>query len=557
VTARLLFAIGALFWIGPAGAQPAPASLEGQVVNAKTGAPVRFAIVTLGGPFSERVPTPPRQPGRVKMAQVTADDQGRFAFRDVAPGNYALRARREGYEPALYRASTNSRELLPVREGEAVNGIAFKLAPCGVIAGKVVNERGEPLQGVELMALRYYYGAWLWRLPVAPEVPLKVYTNDLGEFRISNLTAGPYIVKAAAPPQPPQTKGSAPPTYPSIFYPDALSPEAANPVTVANGEVSRANLTLRPGPAFRITGVIDAGGSSLEVCFGLVPKQYNSALPQVIGLVARPANSSQFTIYDVPPGSYVLSAAICRGTEPLGAIQPIEVAGNIEGLKIQLTPGQRLSGVVKTEGVNAAGVRMVLRSPEFLTTPMPQAVAAQDGSFAFEHVAPRRYLVEFSGLPPNAYVKSVKYGGREAPAAGFEWTPDASLEIILSSQGAAQFSGSVLDKSGRPAPYPMITVIPADGGPAESAKDVMGDENGNFTFAALRPGTYKALAWEDRFNPLGLESADPMLPLLFETNARTVTLAPGAPQTARLSLNTQEDVDRARAAARMTPPKNP
>lgn len=184
---RSFFAVGALLWILPAGAQTAPASLQGQVVDLKTGAPVRFATVALAGPFAERELIPPRQLRRVKITQITADEQGRFTFPEIAAGNYVLRGLREGYEPTIYRPSANPRELLPVREGQAVNGIALKMPPCGVIAGKVVNESGEPLQNVELVALRYYYGAWLWHPPVAPGVPLRSYTNDLGEsgLRIS------------------------------------------------------------------------------------------------------------------------------------------------------------------------------------------------------------------------------------------------------------------------------------------------------------------------------------------------------------------------------------
>jgi hypothetical protein len=427
------------------------------------------------------------------------------------------------------------------------------MPPCGVIAGKVVNENGQPVQNVELVALRYYYGAWLWRPPVTPETPLKLYTNDLGEFRISNLVGGQYIVRAAAPPPTGRNK----PGYPSIFFPNALSPEDAQPITVASGVVSQANMTLRPGPAFRISGMIDAAGSDQEVCFGLAPKRYNSAVAQVVGRVVRFARDGIFVIDDVPPGSYVLSAAICRGTQPLGAIQHLEVGGNMEGLRIRLGSGQRLSGVVKAEGVSASGLKLALRSPQMLTGLVPQSVAGADGAFAFEHVLPRRYSVDFAGLPAGAYVKSVKYGGRETPDGGFEIDGDAALEITISSQGAAQLSGSVLDKTGQPAPYAMVTAIPADSGPAESAKDVMADAKGNFVFPALRPGTYKALAWEVRYNPFGLEAADPGLPLLFDSNSRTVALSPGAPQSLALTLNTQEDVNRARSAARMTPPNNP
>jgi hypothetical protein len=99
-------------------------------------------------------------------------------------------------------------------------------------------------------------------------------------------------------------------------------------------------------------------------------------------------------------------------------------------------------------------------------------------------------------------------------------------------------------------------VLPSDGGPAESAKDVVADEKGNFVFPALRPGTYKALAWEAHYNPFGVEMADPILPTLFEANARTVTLIAAAPQSVGLTLNTLDDVNRARAAT-PTPPKKP
>jgi hypothetical protein len=498
---------------------------------------------------------PPYGRGISNRIEITADEQGRFTFNNVVAGNYAVNAQHDGYKPTTYGATNTVRALVPVKDGEQVSGIAIQMPPCGVIAGKVTNENGAPVQNVELVALRYYYGAWLWRPPVTPETPLKTYTNDLGEFRISNLIAGPYIVRAAAPPQTGKKK-TAELGYPSLFYPDALSPDAAEPITVASGEVSQANIALRPGPAFRISGAIDSNGSDQPVCFGLVPKRYNSGLAQVIGRVVRFAKDGQFVIDDVPPGSYVLSAAICRGAAPLGAILPLEVAGDLDGLRIQLSSGQRLSGVVKGEGVNASGVKLALHSPELLAGFVSRAVVGADGGFVFEHVLPLHQILDFVGLPSGAYVKSVKYDGREVPESGFEFDGNASLEITLSSQGAAQLSGSVLATTGQPAPYAMVMVLPSDGGPAESAKDVMADEKGNFVFPALRPGTYKALAWEVRYNPFGVELADPILPTLFESNARIVTLSAAAPRSVGLTLNTLEDVNRARAVTR-TPPKKP
>jgi hypothetical protein len=555
VTTLVVTAMVAMLSVLPAGAQTASGSIQGQVVDGTTGAPVRLATVMLMGPLSQSMMATPNSRGPSNRVEITADEQGRFTFNNVAAGNYAVNAQHDGYKPTLYGATHTTRGLVPVKDGEQVSGIAIQMPPCGVIAGKVTNENGEPVQNVEMVALRYYYGAWLWRPPVTPETPLKTYTNDLGEFRISNLVAGPFIVRAAAPPETGRKK-TAGLGYPSLFYPDALSPDAAEPITVASGEVSQANITLRAWPAFRISGVIDSNGSDQAVCFGLAPKRYNSALTQVIGRVVRHSKDGQFVIDDVPPGSYVLGAAICRGVPPLGGILPLEVAGDLDGLSIPLSSGQRLSGVVKGEGVAASGVRLALHSPELLAGFVSRAVVGPDGGFVFEHVLPLHHIVDFAGLPSGAYVKSVKYGGREVPESGFEFDGDAPLEITLSSQGAALLSGSVLDKMGQPAPYATVMVLPSDGAPAESAKDVMADEKGNFVFPALRPGTYKALAWEVRYNPFGVEVADPILPTLFEANARIVTLSAAAPQSVSLTLNTMEDVGRARAAT-PTPPKQP
>lgn len=262
-------------------------------------------------------------------------------------------------------------------------------------------------------------------------------------------------------------------------------------------------------------------------------------------------------IDDVPPGSYVLSAAVCWGVVPLGGILPVEVAGDVDGLNIQLNAGRPLSGVVRGEGVSAAGIELALHSPELLPGFVSRTTVDADGRFTFEHVLPRHHIADFSRLPAGVYVESVKYAGREVPASGFEIDGDASLEIALSSNGAARLNGSVLDKDGKPAAYAMVMALPIEDTPAESARDARADEKGIFSFPALRPGTYKVLAWESRCNPFGVEAADPMLPMLFEANARVVTLRPGTPASMALTLNTDEEVDRTRAAWQMTPPKKP
>jgi hypothetical protein len=185
MSARILIAVAATLWSLPAGAQTASGSIQGQVVDKKSGAPVRSATVVLVGPVSED--KTPHRPIPWSMKQVSpnwptvmADGQGRFTFQNVAAGSYAVRARRNGYMPTAYGPKRTAPALVRMKEGEQVTGVAIQMPPCGVIAGRVVNEKGEPFQNVELVALRYYYGAWMWRPPVTPETPLKTYTNDPG-----------------------------------------------------------------------------------------------------------------------------------------------------------------------------------------------------------------------------------------------------------------------------------------------------------------------------------------------------------------------------------------
>jgi hypothetical protein len=90
----------------------------------------------------------------------------------------------------------------------------------------------------------------------------------------------------------------------------------------------------------------------------------------------------------------------------------------------------------------------------------------------------------------------------------------------------------------------MVLLLPVDG-PPESAKDVMADDQGNFAVSALRPGTYQAVAWECRMDPLAIATAA----LVFERTARTVTVSADGPGSVVLMVNTMADLHRARVAA--------
>src|ERR1039457_1948576 len=106
-------------WLVPASGQaPTAGSIEGQVVNALTGAPVRDAAITLRGPYDTRIllrsgsiPAP-----APLLARTVSDDQGNFQIPNLGRGNYELISSRAGFMAATLGRIGNGIELLRSEE---------------------------------------------------------------------------------------------------------------------------------------------------------------------------------------------------------------------------------------------------------------------------------------------------------------------------------------------------------------------------------------------------------------------------------------------------------
>jgi hypothetical protein len=544
---RVALALTAAIWILPACAQTTSGSIEGQTVNLKTGAPLRDATVTLSGPYAKGV-LDPDEPPLSPQVRVSSGDQGRFAFHNLAAGNYSISAGRAGFRSGGYSETRVARELLPVGEGQQVKDVVIKLAPLGVIACKVVDEAGVPLQNARITTYRYVNGIWM-RTSQAGEPTQFGYTNDLGEYR-AVLPPGPFVVSAAYPfalaqLEPDITPGQG---HPTTYYPNSPGPENAQTLTVVSGETVKADFTLRKAPAYRISGSLVGPDGRVwgQACPGILPK---GSLPSdflLLGSISADPQDGSFTIVAVPPGSYLLTGALCGNEPPVSGVQELEVSGNVEGLKLHVTPARQVRGTLKLEGdANLAGATVYLLHVERFPGRAPSVAISSGSSLVFEGALSLHYVPEVRRLPLNCYVKSVRYGGQEVAATGFQPVDGASLEITVSTLGAAQLTGSVADAGGRPVRYPLVTLMPSDGGPAASAKDVMGDADGKFVFPALRPGEYRAAAWEEGLDVAQL-GGDPRILKLYRERGKVVTVQPGPPPAVALTLIGAGEVDQAR-----------
>jgi hypothetical protein len=160
--------------------QSPSASVEGVAVKAGTTEPVAHARVMLTG-----------VEGRLNDTRVAdTDERGRFVFRGVGAGTYRLLAQHDAFVRATGRTVT-------VASGQSIRDLVVAMTPTGVIAGRVVDEYGDPVPDVYVHAAPV--GADL-KPPVGAGLkvgPYEATTNDLGDYRLYGLPAGAYVVGAA------------------------------------------------------------------------------------------------------------------------------------------------------------------------------------------------------------------------------------------------------------------------------------------------------------------------------------------------------------------------
>ena len=122
----LILSIGGASWLysfqGPAAAAPNRGAIHGQVLQSKSGEPVKKVLVIL-------------RRGQEPGTGALTDASGAFRFDDLEPGPYTLSAERNGFilEPELERRVVNVK---PVPDESEVT---LKLLRTGTISGRIVD----------------------------------------------------------------------------------------------------------------------------------------------------------------------------------------------------------------------------------------------------------------------------------------------------------------------------------------------------------------------------------------------------------------------------------
>jgi len=232
------------------------AVITGRVVDAATGTALARARVRLNSSVGEPI-------------LATTDTSGMFRFTRLPPAEYSLTAEKSTYTPATYPSVTrtlrNHVRPLKLADGQSLSGLTLALFHTSAIAGRVIDQNGDPVDGAELRVLR---------LPKSgrgnPQMRAAGATNDIGEFRVAGLEAGSYVLVIV--PRRGMQDDSLP-THPiPTFYPGVTSPDQAQPIVVERGMsalglqfvMMEGVLSTVSGAVFDSSGQPVAGGGSVN-----------------------------------------------------------------------------------------------------------------------------------------------------------------------------------------------------------------------------------------------------------------------------------------------------
>lgn len=517
-------------------------TVEGRVLNGKTGGPLNKAQVALYGQGPEAPP-----------AGAITDASGRFVVQNVDPGTYRISVSRNGFARSEPNRSLPGQpsSVVTLSAGQRLKDLTFRLQPAAVISGRVLDEDGEPLANAQVQGLRYRYIRGKRQLAPAGNAS----TDDLGNYRLFGLVPGKYYVKASYWDRGPAMmmmsggarSANASPESPMevhapLYYPGVLDPAQADAVAVSDGEERRAvdfrmTRTRTVWVKGRVTGPVAFSAQRVPVVM---------MLPRGSRFVTdRPAYSrvkadGTFELRGVLPGQYSLTVMLENDGSRLTARRDLDVAdANVDGLELALSPGAELAGSVRVE--NAAdtapkldSARVLLQAgDDFMPYGFGNAAVGPDGTFVAKDLADGNYRVRVFGLPERQYVRAIRAGDADVSETGIHVAQGSAPGplLITVSADAGSLDGRVVDsdkKARSGARVVLVGKMLQDGSASTSS-----DQNGNFRIPTVPPGDYSLYAFEEA-EPGAWEDPEFLEP--YQSKATKVSVQPNGRQSAEVEM---------------------
>ena len=421
-----------------------------------------------------------------------------YEFVTLPAGRYTLTASKTGYVGLEFgqRRAFEAGQAIVLKAGETRERIDMALPRHGAITGRVVDEDGDPIEGLTISVKEIRSVGGRRRLAGVPGVQAR-QTNELGRFRVYGLPPGDYAIGAEAGP----VGSDDLPGYPLTYSPGTTNPAAAQAIRIGlSEEVSNVELALASVHTARIAGrTFTSSGEPFSGGVQMRPSwRSTGAAAEAVGARAQPDGAFEFA--NVPPGEYVIQAF--KGTE-IGW-QFVAVSGtDVLDLPVTTLPGSTVTGRVTFEGGDAprpSAIEIVMTPADPDFTPFfgapSRADIHDDGTFEIEHVTgPSRLRV--TRAPTGWALTRVLAGGGDATDAALSFGAESEslkdVEVVLSNE-VTRVKGGLRSAGGAPAADGVVIVFAEDRERwYEGSRFVATSRparDGAFEIAGLPPGSY-------------------------------------------------------------------
>jgi hypothetical protein len=398
----------------------------------------------------------------------TTDGDGKWEVTDLPGGRYTVSASKGGFATVMYgqhRPFQTGTQVV-VAEAATVEHLDVTLQRGAVIAGRIVDDHGEPVTRVGVQAMRYTYSNDGQRRLTSVN---SAATDDLGQFRIFGLMPGDYVVQASGALGP---GAPGPESFAATYYPGTPNADEAQTVTLALGEETNIQFQLVAATrTSRVTGVVvNSDGAPLAgTSLTLVTSMGGTGW--MMSLAGSTAADGTFTLTNVSPGEHTIRAGASRALEGVES-GSYNFTANGEPITVRI--------------VTSTSSGAVLR-----------------GRVVWEGNTPRRTM------PSIHLQQSVSEGfAGSVPDPFFKLSDDNRFDLFgVTRKGfirpvylPACWTGTVADAQGKLLNDYVVVLLPSglkEGlSPQRFISVVRPDQDGSFRVKGMPPGSYVATALE-------------------------------------------------------------